>query len=42
MEEGLTMYTEHWMVYMGPLLTLAVLFAKNGLFVLLAGNKGEQ
>jgi branched-chain amino acid transport system permease protein len=42
LEEGLTMYTEHWMVYMGPLLILAVLFAKNGLFALLGGNKGGR
>jgi branched-chain amino acid transport system permease protein len=42
LEEGLTMYTEHWMVYMGPLLILAVLFAKNGLFALLGGSRGER
>lgn len=38
LEEGLTMYTEHWMVYMGPLLILAVLFAKNGLFAILSSS----
>jgi branched-chain amino acid transport system permease protein len=42
LEEGLTMYTEHWMVYMGPLLIFAVLFAKNGLFALLGGSRGER
>ena len=38
LEEGLGMYTEHWMVYMGPVLVLAVIFAKRGLFGLLAGG----
>lgn len=35
LEETLAMYTEHWMVYLGPILILAVLFAKRGLFGLL-------
>jgi len=38
LEEGLAMYTEHWMVYMGPVLVLVVIFAKRGLFGLLAGG----
>ena len=38
LEEGLAMYTEHWMVYMGPVLILAVIFAKRGLFGILAGR----
>ena len=38
MEETLAMYTEHWMVYMGPFLILVVLFAKKGLFGLLVGK----
>jgi branched-chain amino acid transport system permease protein len=31
------MYTEHWMVYFGPILILVVIFAKQGLFGLLTG-----
>lgn len=42
LEEILTMYTEHWMVYMGPILIAAVIFAKRGLFGLLAGNEHER
>jgi branched-chain amino acid transport system permease protein len=38
LEEGLSMYTEHWMVYMGPVLILVVVFAKRGLFGLVAGG----
>ncbi len=38
MEETLAMYTEHWMVYMGPFLVLVVLFAKGGLWRLLIGR----
>ncbi len=37
LEETLAMYTEHWMVYMGPFLVLTVIFAKNGLFGILTG-----
>ena len=33
------MYTEHWMAYMGPLLVLAVLFARNGLLPLLISGR---
>jgi branched-chain amino acid transport system permease protein len=42
LEEGLAMYTEHWMVYMGPVLILAVVFAKRGLFGLLAGGNNRD
>ncbi len=42
LEEGLAMYTEHWMVYMGPVLILAVVFAKRGLFGLLAGGNSRD
>ena len=35
LEETLAMYTEHWMVYLGPILIIVVLFAKRGLFGLL-------
>jgi len=39
LEETLAMYTEHWMVYMGPFLVIVVLFAKRGLFGLITGEK---
>lgn len=42
MEEILAMYTEHWMLYMGPFLILVVLFAKKGLFGLLVGGKNSN
>lgn len=32
LEELLAMFTEHWMVYFGPILIMVVLFAKRGLF----------
>ena len=35
LEEVLAMYTEHWMVFMGPILILVVIFANRGLFGLL-------
>lgn len=38
MEENLAMYTEHWMIYMGPFLLLVVLFAKGGLWSLITGK----
>lgn len=42
MEETLAMYTEHWMVYMGPFLVLVVIFAKRGLFGLLTGEQNSN
>lgn len=42
MEETLAMYTEHWMIYMGPFLVLVVIFAKRGLFGLLAGKEDRH
>lgn len=38
LEEVLGMYTEHWMVYLGPILIFVVLFAKRGLFGALIGK----
>ncbi len=32
LEETLAIYTEHWMVYLGPILIMMVLFAKRGLY----------
>jgi branched-chain amino acid transport system permease protein len=42
LEETLAMYTEHWMIYMGPFLVLSVIFAKNGLLGLLTGRKDRH
>ena len=42
LEEGLAMYTEHWMVYMGPVLILVVIFAKRGLFGLLTRGNSKD
>lgn len=39
LEETLAMYTEHWMVYLGPILIFAVIFAKRGLFGVLVGKE---
>ncbi|MFT5699417.1 MAG: branched-chain amino acid transport system permease protein [Desulforhopalus sp.] len=39
LEEYLAIYTEHWMLYMGPVLILIVIFARRGLFGLLVGGK---
>ncbi len=41
-EEMLSIYTEHWMVYLGPFLILAVLFAKGGIYGLIAGRNGRH
>ena len=42
MEELLSIYTEHWMVYLGPFLILVVLFAKRGIYGLIAGGNGPH
>lgn len=39
LEETLAMYTEHWMVYLGPILILVVIFAKRGLFGVVVGKE---
>jgi branched-chain amino acid transport system permease protein len=36
LEEILSSYTEHWQVYLGPILILIVLFARRGLYGLIA------
>jgi len=38
-EEVLSSYTEHWMIMLGPLLILMVIFARRGIYGLLAGTK---
>ena len=42
LEEGLAMYTEHWMVFMGPILILVVLFARRGVYGLLVGRGADH
>jgi branched-chain amino acid transport system permease protein len=39
LEEMLSMYTEHWLLYFGPVLILVVLFAHHGLYGILVGNE---
>jgi branched-chain amino acid transport system permease protein len=41
-EELLSIYTEHWMVYLGPFLILVVLFAKRGIYGVLAGGNDNH
>jgi branched-chain amino acid transport system permease protein len=42
LEELLSIYTEHWMVYLGPFLILVVLFAKRGIYGVIAGSNGNH
>ena len=42
LEELLAIYTEHWMVYLGPFLILVVLFAKRGIYGLIAGGNATR
>jgi branched-chain amino acid transport system permease protein len=42
LEEILSIYTEHWMVCLGPFLILVVLFAKRGIYGLIAGGNGNH
>ena len=37
LEEVLADHTEHWMLFLGPVLVLMVLFARGGLYSLIAG-----
>jgi branched-chain amino acid transport system permease protein len=41
MEEILSIYTEYWMVILGPFLVLTVLFARRGVYGWLVGNGNE-
>jgi len=41
-EEVLSIYTEHWMVYLGPFLILVVLFAKGGIYGWIIGGNGSH
>ena len=42
LEEVLSIYTEHWMLYFGPALILVVLFARHGLFGVLVGKENRH
>lgn len=42
LEETLAMYTEHWMLYMGPFLILVVIFAKRGIYGLITGEDKDN
>ncbi len=42
MEEVLSIYTEHWMVYLGPFLVAVVLFAKRGIYGWIAGGNNTH
>jgi len=43
LEEVLALYTEHFEVFLGPILVLVVLFARRGLFGLVAGRgQGDE
>lgn len=39
LEELLAIYTEHWMVYLGPFLILVVLFARRGIYGMIIGRE---
>lgn len=39
LEEILSMYTEHWMVYLGPFLILVVLYARHGIYGIIVGRE---
>jgi branched-chain amino acid transport system permease protein len=42
LEEFLSIYTEHWMVYLGPFLIMVVLFAKHGIYGIIAGREEKN
>jgi branched-chain amino acid transport system permease protein len=42
LEEVLAGWTEHWMVILGPILVLSVLFARGGLYRFLAGKRDAK
>ena len=42
LEEGLKALTDHWMVIMGPIIVLIVLFLKNGLWGILSDQQPGQ
>ncbi|MEH6630669.1 MAG: branched-chain amino acid ABC transporter permease [Halopseudomonas aestusnigri] len=42
MEEVLSGLTEHWMIFLGPILVVVVLFARKGLYGLLVGKGADN
>jgi len=42
LEEVLSSYTEHWMIVLGPILLLVVLFARRGIYGFLAGEGSKD
>jgi len=42
LEQVLTAWTENWMLFLGPVLVLVVLYSKRGLFGWLAGSKSHD
>jgi len=42
LEEVLAIYTEHWMFYLGPFLIVVVLFAKHGIYGIIAGREEKH
>lgn len=42
LEQTLTAWTENWMLFLGPVLILVILYAKRGLFGWLAGSRGDD
>lgn len=42
LEEVLSAYTEHWMIVLGPILLLVVLFARRGIYGFLAGKEAND
>jgi branched-chain amino acid transport system permease protein len=42
LEEFLSRYTEHWMLILGPILILVVLFARQGLYGSLLQGDGQN
>ena len=42
MEEVLSGFTEHWMVFLGPFLVFVVLFARKGLYGWLVGREADD
>ncbi len=42
LEELLSAWTEHWMIVLGPILILVVLFAKQGLWGMIAGAAARR
>ena len=42
LEDRLSAFTEHWMLALGPILILVVLFLRRGLYPALAGPEAED